>query len=228
MLRSTMYRALSSAVFAALLVFGPLGVRQTQAQSLSISPERELDLKAAPGELTTESITFENTSDQKISISASYISDSTIGVDMPSVIVLQPKEKFDFLISFLGIDGAARGEITLTEGNVIRHIDLRGNVSEQSSGSDEQASASVFESGNKEIALSVGPNPVESDLTISLRNAASSSINVTDVNGKIVASAKSSNLVWNAAHRAGTYFVTVRGITTSGKPFNETRKVSVR
>jgi hypothetical protein len=221
-----MNRALCVAVFAALLVFG----HDTKAQSFSISPQHELGLKATEGQLTTEPISFTNHTDKPLSISTSYSSDPTIGIDMPKVITLEPNEKVDFLISFLGNDGSARGEITLTAGDLVRKIDLLGNITEASNTDPEQESAaSVYDAGNKEIALSVGPNPVVTTLNVSVRNAASTSITINDLAGKLMASSKANSFTWDASasNVSGTYFVTVRGITTSGKPFNETRKVVV-
>jgi hypothetical protein len=220
-----MNRAFCVTVFAALTVTSQI----TTAQTFSITPQHELSLTAAPGALTTESLTFTNNSDKELSISTSYTADPTIGVDLPKTIVLQPNEQFDVIISFLGEDVSARGEITLTSGDLTRRIDLRGNISETETGGEDAASASVYEAGNKEIEFTVGPNPVVSDMNVSVRNAASVKVSVHDLSGKLMTSSKSNNFIWNASssNASGTYFVTVRGITNSGKPFNETRKVAV-
>jgi hypothetical protein len=90
-------------------------------------------------------------------------------------------------------------------------------------------SASVYDAGNREIELSVGPNPVVSNLNITVGNVASATITIYDLTGKLVASADATNYTWNAStnHAAGTYFVTVSGVTISGKPFNDSRRVVV-
>lgn len=220
-----LYRALSLAVFSALLLTGQI----SNAQTFSISPEHKIDLTAAPGELTTEFLSFTNHSDKPVTVAASYEADETIGIDLPKSIVLAPNEQFDVIISFLGIDGSAHGEITLTSGDEKWMVEVRGNVVDKSEGG-EGSSASVYAEGNREIKLAVGPNPVVKELNVNVLNAASAKILINDLSGKLITSAKSTSLTWDAAanHLSGTYFVTVRGVTTSGKPFNETRKVSVQ
>lgn len=210
------------AVFAALLATSQI----TQAQTFSVTPEDQLQLKAAKGELTTESLTFANNSDQEVIIHATHTSDASIGIDLPKDIVLKPRESFDVIISYLGDENNAKGLITLSEGNTLKYIEIRGN---QAEGNGQESAASVYDAGNQEIALTVGPNPVISDLTVEVRNAASVNVIVNDISGKLVTSSKSANFTWKAAadHGSGTYFVTVRGTTTSGKPFNDTRKVVV-
>ncbi len=222
MLRSILNRALCLAVFAALLATSQI----SNAQTFTVTPEDQLNLKAAKGELTTESITFANNSDNSVTIHATHTSDATIGIDLPKDIVLKPRESFDVIISYLGDEDNAKGLITLSEGNVIKYIEIRGN---RTGDANDEGTASIYDAGNQEIALTVGPNPVVSDLNIAVRNAATVSVIVNDLAGKLVASSKLANFTWKAANEqgSGTYFVTVRGTTTSGKAFNETRKVVV-
>jgi hypothetical protein len=222
MLRFFLSRATSLAVFAALMVSS----QTSNAQTFSVSPDEKLELKAAKGELTTESITFANNTDKPVVIRATYTSDASIGIDLPKDIALNPRESFDVIISYLGDDDNAKGLITLSEGNALKHIEISGN---RTGDNGEEGTASVYDAGNQEIALSVGPNPIVSDLNVVVRNAATVNVIINDLAGKIIASSKSANFTWKAANLqdAGTYFVTVRGTTNSGKPFNETRKVVV-
>jgi hypothetical protein len=87
-------------------------------------------------------------------------------------------------------------------------------------------SASVSESGNSEIELSVGPNPMTNQLNVSVRNAARANISIFDIEGKMIASSNAQGVTWTpASQSAGSYFVRVTGTTTTGKPFNITRRV---
>src|SRR5687767_10392337 len=99
MLRSFTNRALCLAVFAALLAT----TTQTYAQSFTIFPEKKITLKALPGALVTEALAFSNNTDKEVSITAAFGSDSTIGIDLPKVIVLKPREKCEYIISYLGL-----------------------------------------------------------------------------------------------------------------------------
>jgi hypothetical protein len=91
-------------------------------------------------------------------------------------------------------------------------------------------SASVYDAGNSEIQLLIGPNPATANLNVELHNAASATITIHDLTGKLIATTDATTYTWNMSenHVAGTYFVTVSGMTLSGKPFNDTRRVVVQ
>lgn len=136
--------------------------------------------------------------------------------------ILKPNENF-ILVLATGMDGKSY----FTDAIIfVTDQDAAGEQNHDLQGVKQ--SASVYEAGNQEIAFAVGPNPVISDLNISLRNAATASITIHDLTGKLVASTNTTSYTWNANGASGTYFVTVSGTTNSGRPFNDTRSVVVR
>jgi hypothetical protein len=136
--------------------------------------------------------------------------------------MLKPNENF-ILVLATGMDGKSyfTDEIIFTTNEddaEEQNYDLQG----------VKQSASVYDAGNNEIELVIGPNPVVRDLNIAVRNATTTTIEIHDLTGKLVASATGTSYTWNTNATSGAYFVTVTGVTSTGKPFDHTRSVVVR
>lgn len=91
------------------------------------------------------------------------------------------------------------------------------------------AQSSVDDAANREIELSVGPNPAVNELNISLGNASIANISIHDIAGKEVANFDGVQSTWHTSgHASGVYFVTATGKTVSDKSFTVTRSVIVQ
>lgn len=213
-------------MFAALLAAQFMASSQACAQSFSIFPEKKITMTAAPGALVNDQLFFENLTDRVIHIATTHGSDPAIGIDIPDVITLKPHEKCNYVVSYEGGHDAS-GFITLSEGSVNRRVDIRGSSSAINPGPGEQPS--IYQDGNSEITFVVGPNPVVDDMSITLAGATTSNISVADIEGKVIASTIETTYVVKRDDglTSGTYVITASGITKSGKPFNDTRKVVV-
>lgn len=99
----------------------------------------------------------------------------------------------------------------------------------------QNATSSVTNALPEGVSLTMAPNPMTSNLTVSLVGIAKSTVTIYDINGKTIRTAdvNASSWTWDGtatdgtAMRAGTYFVNVAGTSTDGTPFASTRKIVV-
>jgi len=97
----------------------------------------------------------------------------------------------------------------------------------------QNATSSVTNTLPEGVSLAMAPNPMTSNLTVSLAGIAKSTVTVYDINGKSIRTAdvNASSWTWDGtatdgtSMRAGTYFVNVAGTSTDGTPFAATRKI---
>jgi hypothetical protein len=201
-------------------------VKEDSRYPIFLGERKTIGIEWGPNTIM-QKVNFYNNLDHQVEIREVKLRD---GIDFrivqstPTVpCFLKPDETFTLVLA-TGMDGKPY----FTD-EIIFVTDEDG-ASEQ--GHDVQGmkqSASVTDAGNSEIELMIGPNPAVADLNISVKNAASAVIMLHDMSGKPVAMSSAMNFTWRAPqqHASGTYFVTVSGITVSGKPFNLVRRVVV-
>lgn len=80
------------------------------------------------------------------------------------------------------------------------------------------------------VSLTISPNPSASSINVAVSNAASASIQVHDLSGRLLTTATSTHWTWDAkaeGRSAGSYFITISGSTNEGKAFSTVRRVVI-
>jgi hypothetical protein len=96
------------------------------------------------------------------------------------------------------------------------------------------STASVKNSADENIQLSIAPNPSSAGVHIAVSGATVRQTVIYDVLGTAVASSSNTNeWIWDATTNGGraadgTYFVRTEGVTADGKPFIKTEKLFLR
>jgi hypothetical protein len=173
--------------------------------------------------------TFYFTNDVKVDATVTDISvDSTQYFSItfnpsPTPFVLHPGQNVTIIVTFIATDHHVHhAHLTITANHNLKDptFELEGLT---------LASAGVAQTLPADVAVSLSPNPASNYVTVDMDGVRSADIQVYDLLGQSVTSAKATGeWKWNAANVAdGTYIVRIAGMSTSGEQFVTSKRVII-
>ncbi|MFI5263727.1 MAG: T9SS type A sorting domain-containing protein, partial [Candidatus Kapaibacterium sp.] len=140
----------------------------------------------------------------------------------PTPFVLHPGDNLSVVVTYTATDNHVHHDSLMIDANhnlKAQGFELQG----------VQVAAKVPNALPSGVAINVSPNPASTYLTVNMAGIRSADIQVIDLLGNIVSSAKSSTIwKWNASSAdAGSYIVRISGESTSGEQFVASKRVIV-
>ena len=139
----------------------------------------------------------------------------------PTPFVLHPGDRLTTVITYIATDQLVHHA----------HLMIDADHQLQSTSFDLQgvqlAAASVSNSLPQGVTISLSPNPAKDYLTVGLTEVKTADIQITDLLGKTITTAKANaSWKWDASDLAnGTYIVRISGESTRGEAFTIAKKI---
>jgi hypothetical protein len=179
------------------------------------------------GERTSVTFYFTNNLDVDCTVNKVYLADGTYftissTTPSPTPFVLHPGANLMVVVTYTATD------------NLVHHdhlmIDANHNLQEQDFDlQGVNAAASVPNALPSGVAINVSPNPASNYLTVNMAGVRMADIQVIDLLGNTVTTAKANTTwKWNASNAvAGSYIVRIAGESTSGEQFVASKRIVV-
>ena len=141
----------------------------------------------------------------------------------PTPFVLHPGDNLTVIITYTATDKIVHHDSLMIDANhnlLAQGFELQGV---------QLGAASVNASLPEGVAINVSPNPASSFLTVDMAGVSSADIQIYDLLGKNIATAKaSSTWKWNASNIvAGSYIVRIAGQSANGEQFVASKRIIV-
>jgi hypothetical protein len=140
----------------------------------------------------------------------------------PTPFVLHPGDNLTVIITYTATDHYVHHDSLMIDANhnlQAQSFELQG----------VQLAASVSATLPADVAINVSPNPASSYVTVNMAGVRSADIQVIDLLGNIITTAKAaSSYRWDASSSlSGSYIVRISGISTGGEQFVASKRIIV-